>query len=277
MALAKINGGQLFKMDSTIFNKKVILEALKSNISAIEYIPDELYDDKEIVLMVVSNNGHLLWKVSDRLIDDIDVVKAAIRQNPEAIKFASQRLKDSDEIKSILSEEKNKEKEKHQEEVKNKIEQFKDKPIWWQREDIVNYEKLDNSITEELVKDVEDKLHYKLPKSYIDLLNTQNGGRLIKKYYVLDDKIFEIDCIYGISEYKGIVEKNYYLSDYVDLDNVVVFGDNSHIHYLFDYSDTSNGEPKIICYDDELDEKLVLANDFRQFIDNLKTEEEINF
>lgn len=49
MALAKTNGGQLFKMDSTIFNKKVILEALKSNISAIKYIPDELYDDKEVV------------------------------------------------------------------------------------------------------------------------------------------------------------------------------------------------------------------------------------
>lgn len=279
MALAKTNGGQLFKMDSTIFNKKIILEALKSNISAIKYVPDELYDDKEIVLMVVNSDGHLLWKVSDRLLDDIDVVKTAIRQNPEAIRFAGQRLKDSNEIKSILNllnEDKNREEEKHQEEIKNRIEQFKNKPIWWQKEDIVNNEKLENSITEELVQMVEDKLHHKLPKSYIDLLATQNGGRLIKKYYVVNGEIFEIDCIYGISEHKGIIEKNYYLSDYVDLDNVVVFGDNSHIHYLFDYSDASNDEPKIIYYDDEVGRKLILANDFKQFIDNLKIKEEIN-
>lgn len=279
MALAKTNGGQLFKMDSTIFNKKIILEALKSNISAIKYVPDELYDDKEIVLMVVNSDGHLLWKVSDRLLDDIDVVKTAIRQNPEAIRFAGQRLKDSNEIKSILNllnEDKNREEEKHQEEIKNRIEQFKNKPIWWQKEDIVNNEKLENSITEELVQMVEDKLHHKLPKSYIDLLATQNGGRLIKKYYVVNGEIFEIDCIYGISEHKGIIEKNYYLSDYVDLDNVMVFGDNSHIHYLFDYSDASNDEPKIIYYDDEVGRKLILANDFKQFIDNLKIKEEIN-
>lgn len=279
MALAKTNGGQLFKMDSTIFNKKIILEALKSNISAIKYVPNELYDDKEIVLMVVNSDGHLLWKVSDRLLDDIDVVKTAIRQNPEAIRFDGQRLKDSNEIKSILNllnEDKNREEEKHQEEIKNRIEQFKNKPIWWQKEDIVNNEKLENSITEELVQMVEDKLHHKLPKSYIDLLATQNGGRLIKKYYVVNDEIFEIDCIYGISEHKGIIEKNYYLSDYVDLDNVVVFGDNSHIHYLFDYSDASNDEPKIIYYDDEVERKLILANDFKQFIDDLKIKEEIN-
>ena len=161
MALAKTNGGQLFKMDSTIFNKKIILEALKSNISAIKYVPDELYDDKEIVLMVVNSDGHLLWKVSDRLLDDIDVVKTAIRQNPEAIRFAGQRLKDSNEIKSILNllnEDKNREEEKHQEEIKNRIEQFKNKPIWWQKEDIVNNEKLENSITEELVQIAMDKL-----------------------------------------------------------------------------------------------------------------------
>ena len=56
----------------------------------------------------------------------------------------------------------------------------------------------------------------------------------------------------------------------------MVFGDNSHIHYLFDYSDASNDEPKIIYYDDEVERKLILANDFKQFIDNLKIKEEIN-
>ena len=96
--------------------------------------------------------------------------------------------------------------------------------------------------------------------------------------------VFEIDCIYGISDSidYGIVQENRIASDwtnYINLDNNIVFGGDmsgGHSYYLFDYTDLNEvGEPKIIWYDNELDEKILLANSFEEFIDNLKSEEGI--
>lgn len=287
-AIAKNNGYFLYKIDNSILSKEIILTALKSNFSAEKYVPEEMYDDKEIVLFIVNKNGHLLWKASDRLIDDIDVVSAAIKNNPDAIRFASKRLKESQELQTILvsiKEEQQSADEKYKIELESKVKEFKNKPIWWQDEKIVNNEKLDNIITPELIEAVQKELGHKLPNSYLELLKDQNGGRLIKRHYYLpkyhNSMVFEIDSILGIGtdSKKGIVVENYYNLNYINKQNVVIFGRGVHGHtyYLFDYNDLSaDNEPKIIYYDEEKEQEINLASNFKEFIDNLKIHEEVD-
>lgn len=287
MAIAKKNGAYISKVDSSILNKDIMLEALKSNFYAEKYVTEEFYDDKDIVLFIVNKDGHLLWKASDRLIDDIDVVTAAVKNDPDAIRFASKRLKESQDIMDVTKNTIEKQKEQHEQyknQLKSKVEEFKNKPIWWQSEEIVNYEKLKNEITEELIDSTQRILGYQLPDSYLSLLHTQNGGRLIKRYYLPknnDSAVFEIDCILGIDDTNkaGIVAENQNHLEYVDLKNVIIFGndDSGHGYYLFDYNELVDfNEPKVIYYDTELEEKIRLASNFKEFISNLKIKEEID-
>lgn len=60
-----------------------------------------------------------------------------------------------------------------------------------------NHEKL----TDNRIKEVEELLEYKLPKSYIELLKVQNGGYINKKY----EKCW-LTAIYGI----GANDKSFY-------------------------------------------------------------------
>lgn len=286
-AIAKKNGYYLYKVDKSMLNKEVMLMALNSNFASEKYVLEELYDDKDIVLFIVNKNGHLLWKVSERLVDDIDVVVAAVKNDPAAIRFASKRLKDSQELQTKLcavNEEKQNEEEKYKMELENKVNEFKLKPIWWYDEKIVNSEKLENIVTIDLIEYAEKKLGYKFPTSYLELLNEQNGGRLIKRYYYLPEYhntiVFEVDSIFGIGkdDVKGIVKENYCNVVYINKKNVIIFGKGEgHIYYLFDYSDlTSDNEPKVIYYDEEKEMEIEIATNFKQFINNLKIREEID-
>ncbi|MCK1993967.1 hypothetical protein GW626_02945 [Peribacillus muralis] len=84
--------------------------------------------------------------------------------------------------------------------------------------DFVDY-KL-SKITESDILDAEINLNIKLPKEYIDLLKTQNGGYL--KYSTLpvsfensyaDDHI-AVDFLFGIKTNKGIYRSNYLLNEW---------------------------------------------------------------
>lgn len=56
-------------------------------------IPEELSNNRELVLDIVRKNCLALEYVSDALRDDYVVVEAAVQQNGMALKFASERLK----------------------------------------------------------------------------------------------------------------------------------------------------------------------------------------
>ena len=49
-------------------------------------------------------------------------------------------------------------------------------PGFWKDSDYANEEYVGDSLTDEMVKSVEDELGYKLPQSYIELMRYQNGG-----------------------------------------------------------------------------------------------------
>ena len=298
LAIAKENGYFIKQFDSSIIDKNIALEALRSNYHASEYIPDNFFDDKDVAMLIVSNDGHLLWKMSDRLIDDEEVVLEAIKNDPDAIKFASDRLKNDssfmEKCKNIKKEVEQVKKEKEETENQEKlakVEEYKDKEIWWNDPGVVNYYTIDEAVTDDMITRIENKYNKKLPNKYVELLKQQNGGRLIKRCFVNDDgQVYIVDSILGIpsnesdstsleSDTDNIREviMEYELNS-IDSDNVIIFGNDEsggHANYIFDYTELNeNGEPRISYFDNELDENIVISDSFEDFVSHLKIREE---
>lgn len=126
-------------------------------------------------------------------------------------------------------------------------------------------------LTDNRIKEVEELLEYKLPKSYIELLKVQNGGYINKKY----EKCW-LTAIYGI----GANDKSFYgleeqfklykeEGEYPDIG--IPFGETQsggHDMYFMDYSSVGeNGEPTIVRIDNEENNaKYFVAETFRDFI-----------
>ena len=286
LAISEVNGCHLKikKMNPEFLrDKRIILNSLDSNRFFVNDVDRSFYDDKDIVLKIVNHNGKLLTKVSERLADDFDVVVTAIRSDYRALYYASDRLKNDPSIVQFAKQCEN--------EVKmiidqanarriDKINLFKTKSIWWT--DVkVDGVKLDNPVTEELVASFQNKFNLILPMEYVSLLKEQNGGRLIKRYY--DEGEYEVDSILGISNEpnRGLEYVNGGCLDEIkeyfpDLGDVLIFAEDisaGHAHYMLDYNEDKNN-PKVIFFDNELGDKRVLANSFREFIDGLSIEEE---
>lgn len=299
LAIAKTNGCFIQKVDQSIINKKIAIEMLKSNFYSYKNIPEKLFGDKDIAMLIVSKDGHLLWKMSDKLTDNIDVVREAVKNNPDAIKFASDRIKNDSkfmeeyqQIKQDVEQRKREKDEEQKQEMLAKVVEYKDKEIWWNDPSIVNYEKLNEVITDDMILRIEQKYNKRLPKGYIELLKKQNGGRLIKRYFVNDnEQVFVVDSILGISSNTSTSSSIEYKTDRLraemkdwgltaaNPDNIIVLGEDEsggHANYVFDYSELNEqGEPKISYFDNELDRNTLVANSFDDFISKLKIKEEV--
>lgn len=139
------------------------------------------------------------------------------------------------------------------------------------------------------IKEVEDMLGYKLPKSYIEFLKIQNGGSIS-----YDFGEWWLTAIYGIGQnadaYLGLEERfKLWRNEWKYPEIGIPFGETlsgGHDMYFMDYSDIDeNGEPKIVIVDNEGDiEKSFVANNFKEFINMVynheleekRTTEEIN-
>lgn len=123
-------------------------------------------------------------------------------------------------------------------------------------------------LTDNRIKEVEEFLGYKLPKSYIEVLKIQNGG------YVKYENCW-LTAIYGI----GANNKEFYgLEELFDTAKVeweyseewIPFGEtqSGHDWYVMDYSVVDqNGEPRIVRIENEDDNaRYLVANNFEEFI-----------
>ncbi len=162
-----------------------------------------------------------------------------------------------------------------------------------------NIDRLDEAVTDEMIKKLEDKYNLKLPKSYINLMKEHNGGRIKKYCYDSNNlpsysnpkyEFYEIDNIFGISQEQkdiGIVEyETDVLIDFfkvneietdMDLEKIIVFGknDSGHEYYIFDYRQLNeNEEPKIAFCDDEDGKMIILSETFEDFITKLEIDPE---
>jgi len=86
-------------------NRSIVLEALKNDGLALEFISTEFKNDREIVLVAVKSSGKALEYASNELKNDREIVLEAVKRikpydarSYSVLKFASSELKDNKEI-----------------------------------------------------------------------------------------------------------------------------------------------------------------------------------
>lgn len=77
---------------------------------------------------------------------------------------------------------------------------------------------------------VEEKLQLSLPLDYIELMKIQNGGRLQRNLFKLDDKEIFIDELFGISENEdeGILTTIYMREEWELPENIILLSGDGH-------------------------------------------------
>ncbi|MDE5819710.1 MAG: SMI1/KNR4 family protein [Lachnospiraceae bacterium] len=135
-------------------------------------------------------------------------------------------------------------------------------------------------LTDDMIRRAEKTLGYKLPESYIELLNVQNGG-------LIDDKYDEswLTVIYGIGPTKdamnGLEEMFENWKDEWEYPDIgIPFGETQsagHDMYYMDYrSVDENGEPRIVRIDNECDNAIYfVADNLIEFVKMVYENQEI--
>lgn len=143
-------------------------------------------------------------------------------------------------------------------------------------------------VTKDLVSAIEAKLGYKLPSSYVELMQTQNGGlprrtcyRTKQRTSWADDHV-AITGIYGISASKpnalcGEFSTQFWIDEWGYPPIGVYFADcpsAGHDMLCLDYSARDpSAEPRVVHVDQELDYRVtVLADTFEEFLLGLQPE-----
>lgn len=143
---------------------------------------------------------------------------------------------------------------------------------------------------DKIIAEVEDKLGYKLPGSYIELMRMQNGGLVNKPCFPTTESVswaedhVAITGIMAIGKSKkysvcGELGSQFMIDEWgYPADGIYICDCPSagHDMILLDYSECGkNGEPQVVHVDQENDfKKTFLAKDFETFIRGLKQEEE---
>ena len=136
-------------------------------------------------------------------------------------------------------------------------------------------------LTDELVKRAEEKMGYKLPQSYLELLHFCNGG-------IISDELDEswLCTIYGISpdpeNFYGLENMfDNWKGEWEYPDIGIPFGETQsagHDMYYMDFRKTDeNGEPRIVRIDNEMNNEVyAVAANLPDFIRLILRNEEID-
>ena len=156
---------------------------------------------------------------------------------------------------------------------------------FWNDNDYALKEYVSEYPTDEVIRQTEAELGYKLPESYIYLMKLHNGGMPKKFCYDCGGSFpAMIVGIYGIGRDKlcslcGEFGTGFWVEEWGYPDVGVAICDTpsaGHDMVFLDYSQCGrDGEPHVVLIDQELDYKVHLADNFEEFISNLRTEEEI--
>ena len=144
-----------------------------------------------------------------------------------------------------------------------------------------------SKITQEMIVDAENHLGYKLPASYIYLLNKRNGGIPTKFCCPTHTSTswannhVQINAIFGIdkTKYYSIFRTGFWVDEwgYPDIGMAICDCPSAgHDMIFLDYRECGpQGEPTVVHVDQELNYKItILAKNFEEFIKLLTTEDE---
>ena len=162
---------------------------------------------------------------------------------------------------------------------------------FWEESDYANEEYVGKSLTDELVKLVEDELGYTLPKAYIELLKYQNGGIPKKTNHRISESTswaenhIAITGIFGIDKAKryslgGSFGSRFWIDEWDYPSIGIYFCDcpsAGHDMICLDYRKCGNqGEPQVVHIDQEADYKITfIAENFENFIRGLENDDNL--
>lgn len=132
--------------------------------------------------------------------------------------------------------------------------------------------------TEEELKQTEQSIGWKFPRSYLELLKIQNGGMINCDEF---DESW-LSAIYGISSKKGSIADMYdnWISEWEYPNIGIPFGETQsagHDMYFMDFRMVDeNGEPRIVLVDNEMGNSVtVVANNLKEFLAKVYHHEEV--
>ena len=160
----------------------------------------------------------------------------------------------------------------------------------WEESTYSEEEYVSEPFDETMIKRIEDKLGYKLPQSYIELMKEHNGGILKRCIFFYGDQEREeyivVNGMFGIGETKdyslgGSMGSRFWVEEWEYPNIGVAICDcpsAGHEMIFLDYRECIIGrdEPRVVYIDQEADyDTIVLAETFEEFINGLKSDEEI--
>lgn len=146
---------------------------------------------------------------------------------------------------------------------------------------IWEHEPLDEYELEELTKGVLIKaaksLDVILPDFYVELMRTQNGGRLFKNSIEINKKNVIADHLLGIGSRKneGILITPYMIKEWGLPNDIVLISGGGHSWFFLDYRQKKE-EPCVSFIDREEGIETIVASNLKEFIDKLSRDSENN-
>ena len=127
------------------------------------------------------------------------------------------------------------------------------------------------ALTDEMVKEAEARIGYKLPKEFIELLKTQNGGYI---RYKLNNTPHELiagigDSFPSFTNYEWILEYQGAVS--YELEGLFAFDGDGHWNLCLDYRKNKT-EPEVTYIDTESDHEKKIADNFKEYLNLLTIE-----
>ena len=159
---------------------------------------------------------------------------------------------------------------------------------FWDEDDYYKESCTGKTLNNEMIVEAEQVLGYRLPNSYKEFMKKRNGRKLIKAFFVSVEKRYcvELGVFFSISKEKqnslfGEFSNGFWFEmwEYPSDIGVIIEDTISARHEMIylDYRECErNGEPKVcICLQESNFETIHLANNFEEFVNNLKSEDEV--
>lgn len=159
---------------------------------------------------------------------------------------------------------------------------------FWAHSKYADEKYVDNPVTQEKVALVERTLGYTLPRSYIELMKSQNGGAPRKRNHRMTQPTswapdhVALTGIYSIGNSRpsslcGEFATGFWIEEWGYPAIGVYFADcpsAGHDMFCLDYRDCGpNGEPTVVHVDQDFDYKITfVARDFESFICGLESD-----
>lgn len=161
---------------------------------------------------------------------------------------------------------------------------------FWKTSEYADKTYVDNPLTDEKVKAVEEKLGYRLPAAYVQLMRSQNGGVPLKTRHRTEtatswsEDHVAVTGFYSIGSAKecslcGFFSSQFWIDEWGYPAIGIYFADcpsAGHDMFCLDYSDCGpTGEPRVVHVDQERDYAITLvAPDFESFVRGLEHQAE---